>query len=98
MLIGSAAMLFPYLWMIGISLASQQQLFRNPPEWFPNPILLSNYPEALTQLKFATALGNTVYIPPLSLRGQLRSVRRAASPSPRLRWPGRKLLFVVLLA
>ena len=98
MLIGSAAMLFPYLWMIGISLGSQQQLFRNPPEWFPNPILLSNYPEALTQLKFTTALGNTVFITALSLLGQLLSVTMVAYAFARLRWPGRKLLFVVLLA
>src|SRR5262249_33856556 len=33
MLLGSAVMLFPLLWMVSISLGTQSQLFKNPPEW-----------------------------------------------------------------
>jgi ABC-type glycerol-3-phosphate transport system permease component len=98
MLVGSAIMLFPFLWMVSISLGSQSQLFRNPPEWIPNPILPGNYPEALTLLKFGNALGNTAFITGLSLLGQLLSVTMVAFAFARLRWPGRRVLFVVLLA
>src|SRR5204862_37614 len=77
---------------------TQSQLFRNPPEWLPNPVLPGNYPEALTQLRFANALGNTVFITVLSLLGQLLSVTMVAFAFARLRWPGRQALFVVLLA
>jgi len=98
MLVGSAVMLFTFLWMVSISLGTQAQLFRNPPEWLPNPVLPGNYPEALTQLKFANALGNTAFITVLSLVGQLLSVTMVAFAFARLRWPGRQVLFVVLLA
>jgi multiple sugar transport system permease protein len=98
MMAGSAVMLFPFLWMVSISLGTQSQLFRNPPQWLPNPILFGNYPEALTQLKFANALGNTALITFLSLIGQLFSVTMVAFAFARLRWPGRQVLFVILLA
>ncbi|HEV8633964.1 MAG TPA: carbohydrate ABC transporter permease [Chloroflexota bacterium] len=98
MLVGSAVMLFPFLWMVSISLGSQSQLFRNPPEWLPDPVLLGNYPEALTQLKFANALSNTAFITALSLVGQLLSVTMVAFAFARLRWPGRRVFFVLLLA
>src|SRR5262249_59402262 len=71
---------------------------RNPPEWLPNPIVPGNYPEALAQLKFGSALANTAFITVLSLLGQLLSVTMVAFAFARLRWPGRRVLFVVLLA
>ncbi|HEX5416683.1 MAG TPA: carbohydrate ABC transporter permease [Chloroflexota bacterium] len=95
---GSAVMLFPFLWMVGISLGTQSQLYQNPPQWIPNPVLPENYPTALHLLNFTAYLGNTVFITVLSLLGQLLSVTMVAYAFARLRWPGRNALFVVLLA
>jgi len=98
LVLGSCMMLFPFLWMVGISLGTQSQLYQNPPQWIPNPVLLDNYPTALRLLNFTTYLGNTAFITILSLLGQLLSVTMVAYAFARLRWPGRNALFVVLLA
>jgi multiple sugar transport system permease protein len=98
LIIGSCMMLFPFLWMVGISLGTQSQLYQNPPQWIPNPVLVENYPSALRLLNFTAYLGNTAFITVLSLLGQLLSVTMVAFAFARLRWPGRNALFVVLLA
>jgi multiple sugar transport system permease protein len=98
LVLGSLIMLFPFLWMVSISLGTQSQLFKQPPEWLPNPPLFGNYPTALTQLKFLAYLANTAFITGLALVGELISVTMVAFAFARLRWPGRQFFFVVLLA
>ncbi len=97
LILGSIVMLIPFAWMVSISLGTQSQLFKQPPQWIPNPLLFSNYPQALTQLKFATYLGNTAFITAFALLGQLISVTMVAFAFARLRWPGRNILFVAML-
>ena len=41
------ANLIPFLWMISTSLKPLSKVFAYPPEWIPNPIKWSNYPNAL---------------------------------------------------
>lgn len=98
LILGSGLMLFPFAWMVSISLGTQSQLFLNPPQWIPSPLRFGNYPAALTQLKFGVYLGNTALITGLALVGQLISVTMVAFAFARLRWPGRNTLFIVLLA
>ncbi len=98
LLLGSVVMLFPFFWMVMLSLGTQQQLYKIPPQWLPNPVVWENYPVGLTQFNFLRALGNTLFITGLALIGQLVSVTTVAFAFARLRWPGRDLFFVVLLA
>jgi multiple sugar transport system permease protein len=41
------ANLIPFLWMLSTSLKPLSKVFAYPPEWIPNPIHWSNYPNAL---------------------------------------------------
>ncbi|HEU4324779.1 MAG TPA: hypothetical protein VFS21_16665, partial [Roseiflexaceae bacterium] len=43
--LGGLTMLLPFLWLVSTSLKEQQQIFRYPPEWIPNPVRWQNYPE-----------------------------------------------------
>jgi ABC-type glycerol-3-phosphate transport system permease component len=98
LILGSIVMLFPFFWMLMLSLGTQQQLFRIPPQWLPDTLHWENYLTGLTQFNFLRALGNTLFITALALIGQLVSVTMVAFAFARLRWPGRDFFFVVLLA
>jgi multiple sugar transport system permease protein len=103
---GAAAFTLPFLWMIMTSLKPEAQLFSHPAS-LPHPFLWSNYPKALQFLEKALPAGskyglifvlNTLYVSGLSLVGVLFSSSLAAYAFSRLRWPGRNVLFVVLLS
>jgi ABC-type glycerol-3-phosphate transport system permease component len=98
LILGSIVMLFPFFWMVMLSLGTQQQLFRIPPQWLPDTLHWENYLVGTTQFNFLRALGNTLLITGLALIGQLISVTMVAFAFARLRWPGRDFFFVVLLA
>jgi len=98
LIVGSLIMLFPFFWLLMLSLGTQAQLYKVPPVWFPEQFLPSNYPEALERSNFVRTFSNTVTITGAALVGQVFSVTLVAYAFARLRWPGRDVLFVILLA
>ena len=95
---GALVILAPLAWMISTSLKNRSAVFRFPPEWIPDPVLWHNYPEALTILPFGTFFINTVIVTLLAVLGELISSAVVGYSFARLRWKGRNLLFVVVLA
>jgi multiple sugar transport system permease protein len=98
LLVGALVMLLPFLWLVSTSLKEQRQIFVYPPQWIPNPIRWQNYPEALTSLPFARYTVNTLLITSLTMIGVLLTSSLAAYGFARLRFPGRDLIFMVLLS
>jgi len=98
LIIGSAIMLFPFFWLLMLSLGTQAQLYEIPPVWIPKQLMFSNYPEALERSNFYRTFLNTATITGFALIGQVFSVTLVAYSFARLRWPGRDILFVILLA
>lgn len=95
---GAIVMLLPFLWLISTSLKDQAQLFRFPPAWIPHPVRWQNYPEALTAMPFARFVRNTLVITIANLIGVLLTSSLAAYGFARLRFPGRDLIFMILLS
>jgi len=93
----SALMLFPLLWLVRSSVMDLGQIFTFPPEWIPRPWRFQNYPEALTTIPFLRYLRNTLTILIPSVVGTVITAALAAYGFSRLRWPGRDLLFNILL-
>ena len=93
----SVLMLFPLLWLLRSSVMDLGQIFVFPPEWVPRPWRLQNYPEALTTIPFLRYLGNTLTILVPSVLGTVVTSALAAYGFSRLRWPGRDLVFNLLL-
>ena len=99
LLIGLGAVFaLPLGWLVSTSLKSDQEVFRWPPRWIPNPIMWSNYIEGWTMYAFNTYLRNTVTITGLAGIGQVFSAAAVAYGFARLRFPGRDLLFAIVLA
>src|SRR5215207_6142469 len=98
LVVGALVMILPFLWLVSTSLKEQRQIFLYPPQWIPDPVRWQNYPEALTQLPFGRYTLNTLLITALTMVGVLLTSSLAAYSFARLRFPGRDLIFMVLLS
>jgi multiple sugar transport system permease protein len=93
-----ALYLLPLLWMVATSLKTGPQAIANPPALIPSPIVWGNYPRALTQIDFPLALRNSLVYAVPAVVGTVFSCSLVAYGFARINWPGRDLLFIVLLA
>ena len=96
--LGSVAMLFPLFWAVSTSLKTPQQLMAFPPEWIPRPPIFSNYVKGWTIFPFNLYLKNTLIIVSFCLIGELFSASLVAYGFAYLRFPGREVLFLMLLS
>lgn len=106
LILGSVAMLFPFWWMATTSLSTEAQAteaaagFR---AWPSNP-QWHNYPAALRKMGsqpwigFLDALANTVVITALCVVGQVISCSLVGYAFARLRFRGRSVAFIVMIA
>ena len=98
LILGGAFILLPFLWMISTSLKLPGTEFNYPPEWIPRPANWANYTVAWTSLPFTRWFFNTVLITVLAITGSLVSSTLVAYGFSRFSFPGRKILFVILLS
>jgi len=98
LLILSISFLLPFLWMISTSLKSDPQVYTVPPIWFPEPLLWSNYPGAMSRLPWGTFFLNTLKYAVPSTIGVIVSSAIPAYGFARLRYKGRDTLFFLCLA
>lgn len=98
LILGAIVVMMPFLWTLSTSLKTAQEVFTFPPRWIPDPIAWSNYPEALSSQPFGRWLLNTLLIVLVSTFGTVASCSMVAFAFARLRWPGRDICFLILLA
>jgi multiple sugar transport system permease protein len=88
----------PIYWMIVTSLKSTPEVFHLPPIWWPPQLRWSNYPEALNVFPFVLYATNTLRIAAPVAIGTTISSALVAYGFSRMRWPGRDLVFYLVLA
>ena len=98
LLAGAVTMVVPFLWMISSSLKSEMEIFLFPPVWIPSPPRWDNYPRTLAAVPFLQFTWNSLYISALNAVGQVLTCSMAAYAFARFTFPGRDMLFLVLLA
>jgi multiple sugar transport system permease protein len=96
----TATLLFaiPLAWMVLSSLKPHEQLVADPHRVLPAEWRWDNYRQAVTQIPFARYLRNSLLLCAGSVAGTLFSCTLAAYAFARLRWPGRDLMFGLLIA
>lgn len=101
----SLFVLVPFIFQLSTSLKTENQLFAYPIEWMPDPIVWGNYTEAFVQLgriapglTFWRILANTLFITILAMTAELISVSLVAYGFARFRFPGRNVLFILMLS
>jgi len=98
LILGSIIMIVPFVWMLSTSFKAPGKTFVYPPEWIPDPVVWQNYPNMWTALPFNNFFLNSVKIAGLSTLGQLLTCAMAAFAFSVLKFKGRDVLFLLLIA
>ena len=94
---GAIPMIVPLAWMVLMSFSSKDDMVSNNLLWFPSPIQWSNYPDSLKVLPFHLFYLNTILISVLSTLGAVFSVSLVAYGFARFQFPGKNIIFVIML-
>ncbi|WP_198671516.1 carbohydrate ABC transporter permease [Desertihabitans aurantiacus] len=98
LVLGSLAFLFPLAWLVSTSLKTQDQILVYPIQWLPDPVNWSNYVDLFDVAPFGRYLLNTVLLTVGGVAGSLIGSSIAAYAFAKLRFPGRDVFFMVMLA
>ena len=90
--------MIPFAWLVVTSLKESGQEMILPPEWIPRPAVWENYVIALTRYTFGVWIKNTLIIAVTSMIGSTLTAALAGFAFSRLRFPGRNLLFIIVLS
>ncbi|MGQ9553987.1 MAG: carbohydrate ABC transporter permease [Anaerolineae bacterium] len=98
LILGAIVMLIPLAWLLSSSLKPSGLIFVVPPQWIPKPIAWQNYARVWQLIPFALYTRNTLIITIFSIIGGVSSAAICAFGFARLRFPGRDVLFLILLS
>lgn len=90
--------LLPIAWTVSTSLKRQNEVLRFPPQWLPDVFAWENYFTVFQFQPFATQFFNSVYIALLVCLLTLVTSSLAGYGFARLRFPGRNLLFLLVIS
>jgi len=90
----------PFLWAVSTSLQYSYRAFQLPIQWIPNPVYWSNYARVFrfSNIPFGLFIKNSVIITIFVVIGATVSSSAVAYGFSRFQFPGRDVLFVVLLS
>lgn len=94
----SIVALIPFVWMVATSLKGATEVLSATPTFFPKEWRWENYSEAFQQVPFARFYLNTIIVTFTRVAGQLLTSALAAYAFARLRFPGKNILFLAVLA
>ena len=97
--VGAILMVMPFLWMFSTSLRPSAESYKLPPAWLPTQWHFENYAAVFqSTVPFLAFALNSTKITLVVVLGQLITCSMAGFAFARLRFPGRDVLFIVLLA
>ncbi len=96
LIFGATIALIPFLYTVSVSLMNLTEATGG--SLIPSELHFENYLDAWKEAKFATYIWNSVRITLITVTGQLTFCTLAAYAFARMNFPGKNLLFVLLLA
>ncbi len=93
---GAFLSLLPFIWMISTSLKSLGEALGT--SFFPSTLHFENYIEAWNRALFSDYFVNTIIITAITLAGEITFSVLAAYAFARMKFPGRDLIFTILLS
>lgn len=94
----SLAMAAPFLWMITTAVKPPDEVLLQPPKWIPSEIRWDNFVTAWNMAPFGRFYFNSVYVAVTATFLELVVGVLSAYAFARMRFPGRDLLFLLVLA
>jgi multiple sugar transport system permease protein len=98
LLVGSALFLYPFVWMVTTSVKDNIEVYSRPLALIPQEWHFDNYVTAFTLVPFGRFYLNSIVMTLGRVIGQLLLAAMAAYAFARIRFPGRNVLFVLVLA
>ncbi len=96
--IGAYLALLPFFWMISTSLKDSSVIFQIPPRWISEHLAWENYPKAIKAIPFIRFTFNSAFITFFRMIGEIFTGALVAYGFARFKFPGRRVLFLILLA
>jgi multiple sugar transport system permease protein len=87
----------PFLWAVLSSVKPEAEIRRIPATWWPEVFTPDNYDELLSRLDFPRAFANSTIVAVLTTLGNLAFCSMLGYALAKLRFPGRRALFLVVL-
>ncbi len=98
LIVGAIMMVFPFAWMIDASLMTSSEIQRRPPALFPAEVQWNNFTELLDVLPFGRLYLNSLIVTVSTVIGVLFTSSLAGFAFAKYQFPGRELLFYIILA
>jgi multiple sugar transport system permease protein len=98
LLVLAVPFVFPFWWMLTSSLKSANEIFAYPPRLLPEVWQWQNLVDVFTYQPFARHYFNSLYIAGVVTVGTIAVASLAGYAFARIRFPGRGILFVLLLS
>jgi multiple sugar transport system permease protein len=97
LIVTSLLMIAPFYWTLSTSFKPTADVFASPPKWIPDPWTLANYEDVFTLLPFGRYFLNSVIVTGSIVALNVVFDTAAAYAFAKLRFPGRNVLFFLLL-
>lgn len=91
-------MSFPLFWMISSSLKTLEETNSPGILWIPSNPTIDSYTAIFQNQDFLRAYGNSVFYVTLALFGTLLSIAAVAYAFSRIEWPGKNIVFFLMLS
>ena len=95
---GALAMVFPFIWMLLCSFKTAYEIVQVPPRFFPSAFSFENFKKAFALAPFGKYFLNSVVVMLGSVLCTTFTTILGAFAFSRLRFPGREVLFSLLLS
>ncbi|MDQ6669952.1 MAG: hypothetical protein M3069_04265 [Chloroflexota bacterium] len=98
LVITAALWLAPIVWTISTSMRTPAESFGLPPKWLPTDLAFDNYAKVFQSVPFGDILANSIKVSLAVVLGQMITASMAGYAFARLRFPGKNVLFIILMA
>jgi multiple sugar transport system permease protein len=98
LILGAVVFGFPFFWMVSTAFKNGPETIGLPPQLLPGELRWVNFSLAISFAGLWTGFRNSALLVAISLVGELLVDSMVAYSFARLRWPGRNICFVLMLA
>jgi multiple sugar transport system permease protein len=98
LVLGLIVVVGPFVWMLLASVKPEAEIRAVPPTWWPHTFTLENFRSLFTRLNFPLYFFNSTLVAALITAGNLVFCSLLGYALAKLRYPGKKALFLVVLA
>jgi multiple sugar transport system permease protein len=96
--LGITTMLLPFVWMLSASFKPEDKVLTYPPTMWPDPWTLENYRYVFNEFGYMRFVINSFIVVAFTITGHVLSGSLVAFGFARMRFPGRNVLFILVLS